>query len=80
MLTRYIQAALNQARYEIIEEDGSYYGHIPACPGVWATAPTLEACREDLSDVLEGWILLGLHLGDRLPVINDIDLNQKEPA
>jgi predicted RNase H-like HicB family nuclease len=34
-----------QARYEIVEDDGAFYGHIPAIPGVWANAKTLEACR-----------------------------------
>jgi len=45
MLTAYIRAAMHQACYEIIEDDGSFYGSIPAVPGVWANAQTLEACR-----------------------------------
>jgi predicted RNase H-like HicB family nuclease len=36
----------------------SAYGDIPAIPGVWANANTLEACREDLESVLEGWVLV----------------------
>ena len=47
MLTSYIRAAMRQARYEIVEDDGSFYGDIPAIPGVWANAKTLEACREE---------------------------------
>jgi len=43
MLTSYIRAAMRQARYEIVEDDGSFYGEIPAIPGVWANAQTLEA-------------------------------------
>jgi len=58
MLTSYIRAAMRQARYEIIEDDGFFYGEIPAIPGVWAHAKTLEACREELESVLEGWLLL----------------------
>ena len=60
MLTEYIAAALRQARYEILSDDGSYYGEIAELPGVLATADTLEACREELRAVLEGWIALGL--------------------
>src|SRR6185437_7072332 len=59
MLTSYIRAAMRQARYEIVEDDGSFYGEIPAVPGVWANAKTLEDCREELESVLEGWLLLG---------------------
>ena len=45
------------------------------------TASTLESCREELQDALEGWIILGLRLGHSLPVLNDIDLNSiKEVA
>ncbi len=75
MLTAYIAAAMRQAHYEIVEEDRTFYGHIPETPGVWANAETLEACREELQSVLEGWILLGLRLSHTLPVIDGIDLN-----
>ena len=61
---------MRQARYEIIEDDGSFYGHIPAIPGVWANARTLEACREELESVLEGWVLVSI--ADHSP-IPDID-------
>jgi predicted RNase H-like HicB family nuclease len=70
MPTAYIRAAMRQARYEIIEDDGSFYGHIPAIPGVWANARTLEACREELESVLEGWVLVSI--ADHSP-IPDID-------
>ena len=75
MLTDYIRAAMHQARYEILEDDGSFYGEIPDCQGVWANADTLEACRDELEEVLEEWILLGVRLGHSLPVIGGIDLN-----
>jgi hypothetical protein len=29
MLTKYLQAAMRQARYEVIEDDGTFYGSIP---------------------------------------------------
>ncbi|WP_035987984.1 type II toxin-antitoxin system HicB family antitoxin [Leptolyngbya sp. KIOST-1] len=74
MLTRYIQTAMGQAVYELLD-DGSFYGEIPACPGVMSNAVTLEACREDLQSALEEWLILGLHLGHRLPVLNGIDIN-----
>src|SRR3712207_2935017 len=53
MLTEYIQAAMRRAKYEILEDDKSFYGWIPYCQGVWANAPTLEGCRDELQEVLE---------------------------
>jgi len=79
MLTDYIQATLHKATYELLE-DGTFYGEIPELQGVWANAETLEACRDDLKDALEGWILLGLQLGHTLPVIEGINLNLKQEA
>ncbi|BDI14354.1 MULTISPECIES: type II toxin-antitoxin system HicB family antitoxin [Nostoc] len=74
MLTNYIRTAMHKATYELLE-DGTFYGEILECQGVWANAATLEACREDLQDTLEGWIVLGLRLGHTLPILNDVDLN-----
>ena len=74
MLTRYIQTAMHQAIYELLD-DGTFYGEIPTCPGVLSNATTLEACREDLQSVLEDWLILGLRLGHTLPILNHIDLN-----
>ena len=75
MLTAYIRAAMRQARYEIVEDDGSFYGHVPAVPGVWANAETLEACRDELESVLEGWVLVSI--ADHSP-IPELDGNRIE--
>ena len=48
------------------------------CKGVWSNAATLEECRDELQDALEGWIVLGLRLGHTLPVLDGIDLNLKQ--
>ncbi len=74
MLTDYMQAAMRHATYELLADGEGFFGHIEACPGVWANAPTLEACRDELLSVLDGWIILGLRLGHELPVIDGIDL------
>jgi len=75
VLTAWIRAAMREARYEIVEDDGSFYGAIPAIPGVWANAATLEACREELESVLEGWLLLSIADHSAIP---DIDGNRVE--
>lgn len=74
MLTDYIQAAMRRATYEILPDDNSYYGEIPGFQGVWANASTLEACRVELQEVLEDWIVLGLRLGHPLPVVDGLQL------
>lgn len=75
MLTAYIQAAMRHARYEILPEDGSYYGEIPEFQGVWANEDTLEACREELQSVLEDWILVRVADQLALPVVDGIALS-----
>jgi predicted RNase H-like HicB family nuclease len=75
MLIEYIEAAMRRATYEILPEDKSYYGEIPELPGVYAHAGTLEACREELREVVEDWILLGVYLHHSLPIVDGIDLN-----
>ena len=79
MLTDYIQAALRHAKYELMEK-GRFYASIPQCRGVWAEGDTLEDCREELQSTLEDWLLLGLQLGHKLPVIEGINLNRKQSA
>ncbi|HTS75905.1 MAG TPA: hypothetical protein VMG40_06860 [Bryobacteraceae bacterium] len=74
MLTKYIQAAMRRAKYEILD-DGSFYAHIPELQGVWADADTLEACREELEEVLEEWITSGIAWHDPFPVVDGIELN-----
>ena len=59
MLVEFIDAAMHQASYDKLES-GEFYGEIPNCPGVWASGETLEACREELQEVLEDWLLLKL--------------------
>jgi predicted RNase H-like HicB family nuclease len=79
MLTRYIQAAMKHAKYEILE-DKTFYGSIPGFEGVWANESTLEACRQELQDALEDWILLGVSLNHGLPQVDGIELKYSEVA
>lgn len=72
MLTRYIDAAMHHAQYDILEDSNSFYGHISGCQGVWADADTLEACRDELEEVLEEWILFRISQNLPLPVIDGI--------
>jgi predicted RNase H-like HicB family nuclease len=52
---------MRHAHYEILTDDGSIYGEIPDCRGVYANARSLEECRAELAEILEGWILFRIH-------------------
>jgi predicted RNase H-like HicB family nuclease len=56
-------------------DDEGFWGEIPGFQGVWANAPTLEACRDELEQVLEDWIVFRLSDGLDLPVVDGIELN-----
>lgn len=78
MLLDYIQAAMRRAKYEILADGTGFYGHIPECHGVWANTDTLEACREELQEVLEDWILVRARHGLELPVLDGMDINVRQ--
>ena len=80
MLSEYLAAALGKARYEILPEDGSYYGEIPSLDGVYANATTLEFCREELREVLEEWILFRVSRNLPLPVVDGHELTIRATA
>ncbi len=76
MLIEYIQSAMHQAKYELME-NGHFFGSIPECQGAWGEGATLEECREDLEGALQDWIIVGLRFGHTLPVVGGIDINPK---
>jgi len=80
MLTKYLRAAMGRAQYETLEDDASYYGAIPGLEGVWANAPTQEACQAQLEEVLEDWLLLSLSMQLPIPPIGGIELKVRQVA
>ena len=78
MLIEYINKAMAKAVYEKLD-DGSYSGTIPQTPGVIAFAETIYQCQEELRSVLEGWLIVKIRYGDKLPVIGGINLNKRMP-
>ncbi len=77
MLSRYIQAAMRQAKYKILPDDGSYYGEIPGFEGVCAKAELLGDCRDELLEVLEQWIFHRLSKKLPLRTVNSLELSVK---
>ncbi len=56
-----------ELHYEIVDDPEPYYGEISECKGVWATGETLEECRRNLEEALEGWIVVRLQRGLPIP-------------
>jgi hypothetical protein len=79
MLNNYIYATVHNSTRGILS-NGRFYGEIPGVWGVYVNEQTLEARHEQLQDVLEEWIILGLCFGQSLPVVDRIDLAMHEEA
>ena len=80
MLIEYVEEALRRARYELIEDQEPYYGEVPELKGVWATGKTLEECRENLKDVIEGWILVSLKRDMPVPRLGIREIGELQVA
>ena len=77
MLTEYIEEALERARYELIDDpDTPYFGEVPDLPGVWASGETLEACRRELKDVIEGWLLVSVKNSLPIPSLGPLEIKE----
>ena len=74
MLLDYLRAAMEQAHYEILEDEEPYYGEIAGLQGVWATGTNLESCRRNLMAALEDWVFFSIYRGEDVPAIGDVGL------
>lgn len=66
MLTDFITKKLETAKYKLLA-DKTYFGEIPGIKGIWANAKTLEACRKELQEVLEDWLILSIKTDKKIP-------------
>ncbi len=78
MLTEYIEEALKRAKYEIIEDQEPYYGEVPELKGVWSTGRSLEECRRNLKEVIEGWLVLSIKKGLPIPELGQFAVRDEE--
>jgi predicted RNase H-like HicB family nuclease len=76
MITEYIKAALDRAKYELIEDGEPYYGEVPELKGVWATGKTLEECRYNLAEVIDGWLVVRLKKGLPIPPLGEYKVEE----
>ncbi len=66
----------------MIKDDDPYYGEVPELKGVWSSGKTLEQCRRNLEEVIEGWILVRISQGKEIPELRDkkISLPKEVPV
>ena len=77
MLTEYVDEALRRARYELIDDKGTpCYGEVSDLPGVWACGRTLEGCRRELKEVIEGWILISVKRSLDIPPLGSTEIRE----
>ena len=81
MIQQYLSKALELAAYKQLD-DATWFAEIPNFEGVWANGPTVEACRAELIEVLDEWLVLKLRDGDPLPAVRGIELKitEERPA
>jgi len=74
MLLEYLEAAMNRAHYELIEDEEPYFGEIEGISGIWATGKSLEECRRNLASALEDWLLFSIARGQEVPEIGGVKI------
>lgn len=62
MITLDFDRALRRAHYSRLD-DGTFCATVPGLRGVIATAPSVEACRDQLAEIIEEWVLVRGALG-----------------
>ena len=78
MLTEYVAVALGKPRQEMVDDDDPFYGEIPDLKGVWSSGKTLEECRQNLKEVVEGWILLSIKQSLPIPSLDGVEIQELE--
>ena len=78
MIRQYVDAALRGARYEKLD-DGTFYGEVPKLRGVLAVA-NLEACRNQIAEVVEEWVLVRVAKSLPIPPLGKIEVRVKKAS
>jgi len=77
MISEYVKKALEKAKYKILD-DHTWFAEIPGFKGVWANGKTIEACRHELQEVLEEWIILKIRDHESIPDLGRIRIKVKK--
>jgi predicted RNase H-like HicB family nuclease len=77
MITNYVDQALRRAHYSQVD-GGTFCATVRGLAGVIATGATLEACRDQLAEVVEEWILVRVARGLTVPPLGRVRVEVKE--
>ena len=77
MISQYVDEALRSAHYDLLE-DGTFCGEIERLRGVIAVGETLEECRNQLTEIVEEWILVRVSRGLAVPSLGRIAIRVKK--
>jgi predicted RNase H-like HicB family nuclease len=78
MITRFLDRALRRAQYRQV--DGAFFATVRGLRGVIATGPSLEACRDQLAEVVEEWVLVRVARGLRVPTLDGVTVEVKKAS
>jgi predicted RNase H-like HicB family nuclease len=77
MIREYVDRALRAAHYDKLD-DGTYCAEVAELKGVLAIGDTLEACRDQLGEVVEEWVLVRVARGLSVPPLGDVKVTVKK--
>ena len=78
MLIQYIQAALENTRYKIINDEEPYYREALGLEGIWSSSNTFEKYRKNLEEVIDEWVIVRLAKGFPIPQIGSFTTFKKQ--
>jgi predicted RNase H-like HicB family nuclease len=79
MISRYIDRALARAHYQLLA-NGTFAATVRGLRGVIATGDTLEACRRDLAEVVEEWLLVRVARGLSIPSLDGASIKVRRAS
>lgn len=74
MILKYIAKAIELARFERLE-DGSVCATVPGLRGVIALGSNRRSCRQQLSEVIEEWVLVRVSQKLTIPKLGGIGVH-----
>jgi len=74
MISAYVEKALDRARYDALE-DGSFCATVRGLRGVIALGHGVEACRRELAEAVEQWVLVRVACGLAVPRLGGVTVS-----
>jgi predicted RNase H-like HicB family nuclease len=63
-----------------LDDDGTFCATVEGLRGVIATGTSLEACRDQLAEVVEAWVLVRVARGLRVPALDGVTVEVKKAS